>query len=338
MAVTNFSPFLGLALPTTGDLSGTWGATVNTSITDLIDSAIAGTTTITTDANYPLSTTNGAANEAREAIILCTGARTAIRTITAPAQSKTYIVINATTGSPAQSIQFIGSGSGPTTGVTVPNGYKVLIAWNALTLDFVKVASSVINLASEVTGTLPVANGGTGQTTYTDGQLLIGNTTGNTLTKATLTAGSNVTITNSAGAITIASTGSGGSLPSQTGNSGKYLTTDGVNPSWAVVANDITQTLVDGATVNWNTSLGNIATLTLGGNRIIAAPTNMSAQTYILVLNQDATGNRTVTWNAVFKWPGGALPVLSTAANAKDIFSFFSDGTNMYGTYLRGVA
>ena len=52
-------------------------------------------------------------------------------------------------------------------------------------------------------GTLAVASGGTGQTTYTNGQLLIGNTTGKTLTKATLTAGTNVTITNGSGAITI---------------------------------------------------------------------------------------------------------------------------------------
>ena len=65
-------------------------------------------------------------------------------------------------------------------------------------------------LSTGVTGTLPVANGGTGQTSYTDGQLLIGNSTGNTLTKATLTAGTNVTITNAAGAITIAASGGGG--------------------------------------------------------------------------------------------------------------------------------
>lgn len=58
-------------------------------------------------------------------------------------------------------------------------------------------------------GTLAVGAGGTGQTSYTDGQLLIGNSTGNTLTKATLTAGSNITITNAAGAITIAATGGG---------------------------------------------------------------------------------------------------------------------------------
>lgn len=61
------------------------------------------------------------------------------------------------------------------------------------------------NLTSS--GTIPVDQGGTGQTTYTNGQLLIGNTTGNTLTKATLTAGSGVTITNGTGSITIAAAG-----------------------------------------------------------------------------------------------------------------------------------
>ena len=63
-----------------------------------------------------------------------------------------------------------------------------------------------VGLTTHVSGTLPVANGGTAQTSYTDGQLLIGNTTGNTLTKATLTQGTNVTITNGNGTITIAST------------------------------------------------------------------------------------------------------------------------------------
>ena len=64
-------------------------------------------------------------------------------------------------------------------------------------------------LTTGVTGTLAVANGGTGQTSYTDGQLLIGNSTGNTLTKASLTAGSGVTITPGAGSIQIAFTGPG---------------------------------------------------------------------------------------------------------------------------------
>lgn len=66
-----------------------------------------------------------------------------------------------------------------------------------------------VNLASDVTGTLPVTNGGTGQTAFTDGQLLIGNTATGGLSKATLTQGTGVTITNGNGTITIASSSSG---------------------------------------------------------------------------------------------------------------------------------
>jgi hypothetical protein len=65
---------------------------------------------------------------------------------------------------------------------------------------------NTVSLTAGVNGTLPLTNGGTGQTSYTNGQLLIGNSTGNTLTKATLTAGTNISITNGSGAITINAT------------------------------------------------------------------------------------------------------------------------------------
>ena len=58
--------------------------------------------------------------------------------------------------------------------------------------------------ASSITGTLAVGDGGSGQTSYTDGQLLIGNSTGNTLAKATLTAGNGIDVTNGGGSISIA--------------------------------------------------------------------------------------------------------------------------------------
>ena len=77
-------------------------------------------------------------------------------------------------------------------------------------------------------GTLAVANGGTGQTSYADGELLIGNSSGNTLSKATLTAGSNITITNGNGSITIASTAAGGTVTSVDVSGGTTgLTTSG---------------------------------------------------------------------------------------------------------------
>ena len=108
---TAYTSLLGLALPVTGELSGTWGDVVNNSITSLLDSAVAGTTNVSTDGDVTLTTTTGAANTARKAILLFSGARTALRTVTAPAQSKVYTVINATTGGYAVKLV----GSGPTT-------------------------------------------------------------------------------------------------------------------------------------------------------------------------------------------------------------------------------
>jgi len=91
-------------------------------------------------------------------------------------------------------------------------------SWDAVTVS-----------TADITGTLGIGNGGTGQTSFTDGQLLIGNSTGNTLTKATLTAGSGVTITNGSGAITVAFSGPGaGSVTSVDVSGGTTgLTTSG---------------------------------------------------------------------------------------------------------------
>ena len=133
---TAATSLLGLALPVTGELSGTWGDTVNTSLTALLDTAIAGTTTLSTDADVTLTTTTLAANQSRQAIILWTAGGTATRTITAPAQSKPYIVINKT--SSTQSIKIVGVG--PTTGVTIAAGSTALVAWNGV--DFVSLLNN----------------------------------------------------------------------------------------------------------------------------------------------------------------------------------------------------
>jgi len=88
------------------------------------------------------------------------------------------------------------------------------------------VITNVDLATADVTGVLPVANGGTGSGSYTDGQLLIGNTgSGNTLTKATLTAGSNITITNGAGSITIAASSSSNIAYSTKTDTASNLTT-----------------------------------------------------------------------------------------------------------------
>jgi hypothetical protein len=104
-------------------------------------------------------------------------------------------------------------------------------------------------------------------------------------------------------------------------------------------ANTAFQTLTDGATINWDVSLGQIGTVTLtAAGRTMGAPTNLKVGTYILHVIQDATGSRTITtWNSIFKWPGGVAPTLTTTANARDVFSFVCDGTNLYGSFLPDV-
>ena len=101
-------------------------------------------------------------------------------------------------------------------------------------------------------------------------------------------------------------------------------------------SNALSQTLTDGATINWDVALGRVATVTLGAaGRTMAAPTNLKVGTYILRVYQDGTGSRTITtWNSVFKWTAAVAPVLSTGAGKLDIITFFSDGTNLYGSYL----
>jgi hypothetical protein len=111
------------------------------------------------------------------------------------------------------------------------------------------------------------------------------------------------------------------------------LTTGGVIATAATV----NTVLTDQATIAWDLSLGTVATVTLGGNRTMAAPSNLVVGVYVLHVIQDGTGSRTITWNAVFKWQAAVAPTLSTGVNKHDILSFICDGTYLYGSYMLDV-
>jgi hypothetical protein len=92
------------------------------------------------------------------------------------------------------------------------------------------------NASNITSGTLGVSVGGTGQTTYTDGQLLIGNSTGSTLAKSTLTAGSGITITNGSGSITIAASGGGGGTVTSVTGTSPVASSGGATPDISLSA------------------------------------------------------------------------------------------------------
>jgi len=199
---TSYTSLLGLALPATGELSGTWGDTVNNYISNYVDAAVAGALTVTADTT--LTKTTGAslgATSSQYAIIIASPASAAI-TITAPAASKTYVVINT---SATYSVTFKATGQ---TGVTIAVSEKCTVAFNGT--DFVKVASTAFatspggtntqvqynnsgafagsaNLTFNgttltantlnLTNALGVAYGGSGAATFTANNVLLGNGT-----------------------------------------------------------------------------------------------------------------------------------------------------------------
>ena len=87
-------------------------------------------------------------------------------------------------------------------------------------------------------------------------------------------------------------------------------------------------TLTDQATVAWDASTQDVCKLTLGGNRTMAAPTNNTTGQFISILViQDGTGSRTLTWNAVFEFATDTAPTLTTTASLGDVFVFRYNGS-----------
>ncbi len=88
--------------------------------------------------------------------------------------------------------------------------------------------------------------------------------------------------------------------------------------------------LTDGATIDWNLDTAPLARVTLAGNRTVAAPTNQrDGGMFVLIVQQDSGGNRTLAWNAAFDFGTEGTPVLPTGSNKVAIFTFLSNGTSM---------
>lgn len=81
-----------------------------------------------------------------------------------------------------------------------------------------------------------------------------------------------------------------------------------------------------------NTANGTVQILTLTGNCTFTFPTAVAGESFTLLLKQDGTGSRTVTWPAAVKWPGGTAPTITSTASKLDKYIFTSDGTNWYGS------
>lgn len=201
-------------------------------------------------------------------------------------------------------------------------------------------ASSSIDLTTQVTGTLPVANGGTGVTTSTGSGSVVLSTAPTFTTSITTpiaiggtTASSTLILRSTSGA------GTSDAIIFQTASQaevGRFTTAGYLE---ATYSDTVVALGNSGTATTINLAQGNVFTATLTGNcTFTLSGSNANSNrgsSFTLILTNDGTAGRTVAWaGGNFRFPGGAASLSrTTAANAVDIWVFFTpdNGTTWYG-------
>jgi hypothetical protein len=301
---------------TTGDEDGTWGTSTNTNLELITDGFSYGTKEMAADANETFTMPDATADDTRSFYLKITSAvsLTATREVTLGPNtvSKVWMIENATSGSQIITIK---QGSGAT--VNVPNGSKVMVVTDgagagAAVLN-ANPTGAVVDLTSDVTGTLPVANGGTGVTSST---------------------GTGDTVLNVSPALTTPKITTG----IQNASAATVISMDSSVFFAGAFSDEVTAIGNTGTAVTIDCDDGNVFTATLTGNCTFtlasANSTSNRATSFTLVLTNDGTASRTVAFaGGTFKYPGGSVS-RTTDANATDIWFFFSpdNGTTWYVT------
>src|SRR5210317_52810 len=349
---------------TTGDEDGTWGTSTNVNLELITDGFSYGTKQLAADANETFTMPDGSSDDTRSLYLKFTSAvdLTATREVTlGPSTvSKVWMIENATTGSQIITIK---QGSGAT--VNVANGSKVMVVTdgagagaavlnanptevggtvtsvggtgtvNGITLTGTVTSSgnltlggtlANVDLTTQVTGTLPVANGGTGITSFGSGvaDFLGTPSSANLATALTDETGTGVAVFNVSPALTTPQITTG----IQNASANTVLSMDSSVFFSGVFSDEVTALGNTGTAVTIDCDDGNVFTATLTGNATItlATPNSTSnrATSFTLILTNDATASRTVAFaGGTVEFPQGAV-ARTEDANATDIWFFMS--------------
>ena len=186
------------------------------------------------------------------------------------------------------------------------------VSWSTNTLDY----SGSITSATWNGVAIAANRGGTGVANNSASTITISGAFGTTITVSGTTA------------VTLPTSGTLATLAGTETFTNKTLTNPTVTNYVETLYSANTSTAITVDLAN-----GTVQNLTLTGNATITMPTAVAGKSFIIILSQDATGSRTVTWSTV-SWPSATAPTITSTASKKDIFSFFSNGTSWFGTTI----
>jgi len=298
---TAYTSLLGLALPATGELSGTWGDTVNNYITSYLDSSIAGglAVSLTADTALTKTTNSSLGSSSSQYAILNVTPNASTWSLTVPAASKMYVVNNL-----SGTYTFVFKALGQT-GVTISTSEKCIVAFNGT--DFVKIGSTV------PISTVTVPQGGTGITSGTSGGVpyFSGSTT---IASSAALAASAIVLGGGAGTAP-ATTTTGTGVVTAIGNA--------VNNTSGLVTQ--TATLTSSALLLGGGASTGIASTTTGSGVVTALGVTTNAASGIVVKDANANITTNSTFNG-FTSVAASVSLITLTASSTPVYSITGSG------------
>ena len=299
--MATYTTRLRLEKQVTGENSNTWGTRLNTNVFSLVDTAIAGYTSVSlAGSTVTLSVENGSADSARSAMLELHGTLTSNVGVVIPSVSKQYLVRNATAGSFTVTIKAAGG-----TGTAVTQGTTGIVYCDGASVRAATGGAAEKNIGTSVTEVPDISIADARYTRISAANSFTGDNTFNSIVSVV-------------GAATF---GGAATFSSAATFNASVTFNSAVQVSGAAKGTIIT--LTDGASVIVSMAKANTFVVTLGDNRTLGFPSPIPpGQSGMIYIYQDGTGSRTLAYTSCWRFAGGSTPTLTTTSASCDMLAY----------------